>query len=172
MVVLALALSGLVPVSAGAHGGSLLGSAITGPYRTQVTAAPLLERGRPPAIDITVYVSNATSSAPVTDATVRTTVTAEGRTTRPSVRQIAAGYEVVVPVKDAYTVGQQRIDVQVAGPAGTGRITIEPAAEAEEPPVVAIVASVAILLALCAVALRVRRRRAADGTGEATWSAG
>ncbi|WP_157260871.1 hypothetical protein [Patulibacter minatonensis] len=165
----ALALVGLAPASASAHGGILLGSAVAGPYRTQVTAAPLTEPGKPPAIDVTVYVSNATTSAPVSGAKVRTTVQADGRTVRPEVREIAGGYEAIVPVKDAYTVGKQTIDVDIAGPLGSGHVTVRPLKKDGGPPVVLVVATVVLLLGLLALTVRVRRRRAIDGGDDDVW---
>lgn len=152
----------LAPAVAGAHGGILLGSAVAGPYRTQVTAAPLTEPGRPPAIDVTVYLTTTDSSTPISDATVRTTVQADGRTVRPTVRQIGGGYEAIVPVKDAYTVGKQRIDVQISGPRGTGRLTIDPtASEDGGPPVPLLIVSGIFCAALAVLVVRVRRRRSA-----------
>jgi hypothetical protein len=157
---LALALGLLAPGTAGAHGGILLASTTAGPYRVQVTGAPLTEPGRPPAIDVTVYVSAAASGAPVSDATVRTTVTADGRTTTPTVREIAGGYEAIVPVEDAFTVGEQTIEVDVAGRLGSGHVTVRPTAGEGGPPVALVAISGVVLLILCAVAVRVRRRRA------------
>jgi hypothetical protein len=166
----ALLLAGLLPAAAGAHGGILLGSAVAGPYRTQVTAAPLTEPGKPPAIDVTVYVSNATTSAPVSGATVRTTVQADGRTVRPKVTEIAGGYEAIVPVKDAYTVGKQTIDVDISGPLGTGHVTVRPLKKDGGPPVVLLVVTGVLLVGLLALTARVRRRRAAGGDdGEDVW---
>jgi hypothetical protein len=158
--ILALALGLLAPGTAGAHGGILLASTTAGPYRVQVTGAPLTEPGRPAAIDVTVYVSAAASGTPVSDATVATTVTADGETTTPTVRQVAGGYEAIVPVEDAFTVGEQAIEVDVAGPLGTGHVTVRPAAGDGGPPVVPVAISAVVLLVLCAVAVRVRRRRA------------
>jgi hypothetical protein len=163
----ALAVGLLAPAAvavpgAAAHGGTLLGSAVAGPYRTQVTAAPLVVRGRPPAIDVTVYLSSTTSSTPISDARVRTTVRADGRTLRPAVRQIAGGYEAIVPVKDAFTVGQQTIDVDITGPRGTGHVTVRPFAKDGGPPVGLLVGSGVALVALGAFAVGVRRRRAAE----------
>jgi len=153
----------LVPATAGAHGGVLLGSAVAGPYRTQVTAAPLTEPGKPPAIDVTVYLSTTDSGTPIGDATVRTTVEADGRTVTPAVRRIAGGYEAIVPVKDAYTVGQQRIDVQISGPRGTGQLTIDPEdGQGGGPPVVPLVVSAIVAIGLLLLVVRVRRRRAGD----------
>lgn len=159
MTVVALLVVVLLPSAAGAHGGILLASTTAGPYRVQITGAPLVERGRPPAVDVTVYVSTTTSSTPVDDATVRTTVTADGRTTTPTVRRIAGGYEAIVPVRDAYTVGQQAIEVDVQGPLGSGHVSVQPRTGEDGPPVAAIAASGIVLLALCGVAVRVRRRR-------------
>lgn len=156
---LATAATLFVPATAGAHGGIILASTTAGPYRVQVAGAPLTEPGRPPAIDVTVYVANATSGSPVSGASVRTTVTADERTVTPDVREIAGGYEAIVPVRDAYTVGQQTIDVRVAGPLGTGRVTVRPNDDQATAPTALIVASAAVLGILVAVAIRVRRRR-------------
>ena len=161
----------LAPAQAVAHGGTLLASAVAGPYRTQVTAAPLTEPGKPPAIDVTVYLSTTDSNTPIAGATVRTTVVADGRTVRPRVREIAGGYEAVVPVKDAYTVGQQRIDVAISGPRGTGRLTIDPTeADGGGLPLPLAIGTAVVLAGLVVLTVRVRRRRAgeAGGPGEAT----
>lgn len=158
----------LTPALAAAHGGILLASAVAGPYRTQVTAAPLTERGRPPAIDVTVYLSTVDSNTPISDATVRTTVEADGRTVTPSVREIAGGYEAIVPVKNAFTVGKQRIHVQISGPRGTGQLTIDPTdASGGGPPVALIVGTVVVLAALLVLVVRVRRGRARELDAEA-----
>lgn len=170
LAVAALVVGGLAPATASAHGGILLGSAIAGPYRTQVTAAPLVERGRPPAIDITVYLSSTSSSAPISNATVRTTVKADGRTVRPRVNQIAGGYEAIVPVKNAYTVGQQTIDVDISGPAGTGHVTVRPFKKDGGPPVGLMIGTGIVVLGLVLLTIKVRRGRAAGGEdGEDVW---
>ena len=156
----ALAILAAAPAGAAAHGGILLGSAVAGPYRTQVMAAPLVRPGRLPAIDVTVYLSGVDTNTPITDATVRTAVTVEGRTLRPPVRRIGGGYEAIVPVGDAYTVGRQRIVVDIAGPRGTGRVTVDPIREDGGPPAVLLAASGVLLLLLGAWAVRVRRTRA------------
>ncbi|WP_210495220.1 hypothetical protein [Patulibacter sp. SYSU D01012] len=168
----ALALAGAAPATAGAHGGILLGSAIAGPYRTQVMAAPLVEKGRPPAIDVTVYLSSVDTNTPITDARVRTTVTADGRTVRPRVEEIAGGYEAIVPVKDAFTVGQQRIVVDIAGPRGTGRVAVDPLRKDGGPPVALLAATGVALVALLGVGLRVRRRRLAGDPDADVWPPG
>lgn len=160
-LVAAVALTAVVPSTAAAHGGILLGSAVAGPYRTQVAAAPLTEPGRPPAIDVTVYLRTVDTNTPIDDATVRTTVVADGRTIRPRVRRITGGYEAVVPVEDAYTVGQQRIDVRISGPRGTGRMTIAPRqAEGGGPPVPLLIATALACAGLGLLVVRVRRGRA------------
>ncbi|MEV4422963.1 hypothetical protein AB0L40_23735 [Patulibacter sp. NPDC049589] len=164
MVALALLTLALLPAAAGAHGGILLASTTAGPYRTQVTAAPLVERGKQPAIDVTVYLSTVDSNTPIGDATVRTTVVADGRTLHPSVRQIAGGYEAVVPVENAFTVGKQRIDVQISGPRGTGRVTIDPTdADGGGPPVALLAGTVVVVLLLGFLVVRVRRGRGPGG---------
>jgi hypothetical protein len=147
------------PAGAVAHGGILLGSAVAGPYRTQVMAAPLVRPGKPPAIDVTVYLSGVDTNTPITDATVRTAVTVQGRTLRPPVRRIGGGYEAIVPVDDAYTVGRQRIVVDIAGPRGTGRVTVDPLPQEGGPPAALLAASGVLLLLLGAWAVRVRRTR-------------
>ncbi|MGX6447978.1 hypothetical protein ACVU7I_07930 [Patulibacter sp. S7RM1-6] len=157
----ALTLAGALPATAGAHGGILLGSAIAGPYRTQVMAAPLVERGKAPAIDVTVYLSTVDSNTPITGARVRTTVTTDGRTVRPRVEEIAGGYEAIVPVQDAFTVGQQRIVVDISGPRGTGHVVVNPLEEDGGPPVALLVGSGIALVALLGVGVTVQRRRLA-----------
>jgi len=148
---------------AAAHGGTLLGSAVTGPYRTQVTAAPLHEPGRGPQIDVTVYVSDAASGTPASGLRVRTAVEVDGHVLRPPVREIAGGYEAIVPVPGDARVGDQRIDVTIDGPRGSGRLTIEPT-EDGGPPTALLAGTAVALAALVALALRARRRR--DQAGE------
>ncbi|WP_157251527.1 hypothetical protein [Patulibacter americanus] len=156
----ALALLVAVPAGAVAHGGILLGSAVAGPYRTQVMAAPLVRPGERPAIDVTVYLSGVETNTPITDATVRTAVTVDGRTLRPPVRRIGGGYEAIVPVGDAYTVGRQRVVVDIAGPRGTGQVTVDPVPEDGGPPTGLLAGSGVLLLLLGAWVVRVRRTRA------------
>lgn len=169
-LVLALTAALAVPALAAAHGGTLLGSAVAGPYRTQVTGAPLHEAGKPPAIDITVYVSNAASGTPVDDARVRTTVHLDGRPVSPTVRRIAGGYEAIVPNTGDARIGRQRIDVQLAGSLGTGTLRIDPIDDGGGPPTVLIVATVVVLAGLLALVVRTRRRRAAaDPDDEDVW---
>lgn len=163
ILVLALAAALALPVAAGAHGGTLLGSAVAGPYRTQVTGAPLREAGKPPAIDITVYVSDAASGTPVDDARVRTTVHLDGRAVSPMVRRIAGGYEAVVPDTGDARIGRQRIDVQLAGSLGIGTLRIDPIDDGGGPPTALVVATVVVLAGLLGLVLRVRRRRVAAG---------
>lgn len=162
VAVLAVAAALVLPAPAGAHGGTLLGSAVAGPYRAQVTAARLREAGRPPAIDITVYVSNAASGTPVDDARVRTTVHLDGRSVSPTVRRIAGGYEAIVPATGDARIGRQRIDVQLAGSLGTGRLRIDPIDPGGGPPTTLAVVTVVLVAGLLALVVRVRRRRAAD----------
>jgi hypothetical protein len=151
------------PAAAAAHGGILLGSAVAGPYRTQVMAAPLVRPGRSPAIDVTVYLADPRTNTPITDATVRTAVTVDGRTLRPPVRAIGGGYEAIVPVGDAYTVGRQRIVVDVSGARGAGRVVIDPMPEGGGPPPALLAVSGALVLVLVVVAMRTRRARARTG---------
>jgi hypothetical protein len=160
VLLLALAVLAATPAAAAAHAGILLGSAVAGPYRTQVMAAPLVRPGERPAIDVTVYLSGVDTNTPITDATVRTAVTVDGRTLRPPVRRIGGGYEAIVPVDDAYTVGRQRIVVDIAGPRGTGRVTVDPVPEDGGPPPALMAASGVLLLLLGAWIVRVRRGRA------------
>jgi hypothetical protein len=155
----ALALLAVLPAGAAAHGGILLGSAMAGPYRTQVMAAPLVRPGERPAIDVTVYLSGVDTNTPITDATVRTAVTVDGRTLRPRVRRIGGGYEAIVPVDDAYTVGRQRIVVDIAGARGTGQVTIDPVPGDGGPPPALLAGSGVLLVLLGAWVVRVRRTR-------------
>jgi hypothetical protein len=164
-----VALLAAFPAGAAAHGGILLGSAVAGPYRTQVMAAPLVRPGRSPAIDVTVYLADPRTNTPITDATVRTAVTVDGRVLRPPVRAIGGGYEAIVPVDDAYTVGRQRIAVDVSGARGTGRVVIDPVPEDGGPPAALMAVSGVVLVVLLGVVARVRRARArAESASEAT----
>lgn len=158
-----------LPAGAAAHGGILLGSAVAGPYRTQVMAAPLVRPGERPAIDVTVYLSGVATNTPITDATVRTVVTVGGRIVRPRVREVGGGYEALVPVDDAYTVGRQRIVVDIAGPRGTGHVVVDPLPRDGGPPagLLAGTGALLVLLGTLVVRVRIRRGRAAGGAAAA-----
>ena len=170
-VLAALAVLAALPAGAVAHGGILLGSAVAGPYRTQVMAAPLVRPGARPAIDVTVYLADARTNTPVTDARVRTQVTADGRTLRPPVRAIGGGYEAIVPTDDAYTVGRQRIVVDIAGRRGTGRVVVDPLPEDGGPPAALPAVSGALLVVLTLVVVRVRRARGRRRAGSTAGAA-
>jgi hypothetical protein len=74
-----------------------------------------------------------------------------------------------VPVKYAYTVGQQRIDVAISGPRGTGRLSIDPAdTDGGGLPLPLAIGTAIVLAGLAVLTVRVRRRRAgeAGGAGE------
>jgi hypothetical protein len=142
-----------------AHGGTLLGSAVTGPYRTQLTGQ-LLPDGAPGggrAFDLTAYVTDAASGADAT-VDVRTTIWLDGRPVRGSVHRIAGGYEAVVPVPDGATIGRQRIVVDVSGARGSGRLEIAPIEDGGPPAALFAITAVA-LAALVTLAVVARRRR-------------
>lgn len=162
VVLAALVVAFGVAAPAGAHGGTLLGSAVAGPYRVQVTGAPLNEPGKPPAIDVTVYVKDASTGTPVDDAQVRTVVRVEGALIRPAIRRIAGGYEGIVPGTGDARVGEQRIEVDVSGPLGSGRLAIDPVDESGGPPVPLLVATAVVLLGSLVLVVRVRRRGARE----------
>ncbi len=158
-VVVALCLLFAWPAVVVAHGGTLLGSAVTGPYRTQLTGQ-LLPDGAPDggrAFDLTAYVTDAASGADAT-VDVRTTIWLDGRPVRGAVHRIAGGYEAVVPVPDGATIGRQRIVVDVSGARGSGRLEIAPIEDGGPPTALFAITAVA-LAALVALALVARRRR-------------
>jgi hypothetical protein len=166
---IAVAVAGVLlataPTAAG-HGGTRVAAREAGPYRIELYALRVSASGLP-AVDYTVYLTEAADGSPVEDASVRIAVTrASGKllASRAAAR-VGNGYDVIVPGGGQGDV----VGVVVEGSAGTAearlRITAAPgrpsSGGAGAPWLLLVAVACGFLALLVVVSVRGDRRRRA-----------
>lgn len=150
------------PPVASAHGGSVLADKRVGPYRLTLQAAALAEAQTPGgagAVDYTVTLRDPASGREVPDAKVRITIDTGSQRRGPSTAKLAGGrYEVLMPRKRSERWNRWKATVDVAGPAGRGRLDYAPPSSAAPPWLLYITAAL-LPLSLAALVLRRHGRR-------------
>jgi hypothetical protein len=149
----------LLPTSASAHGGALLGAAEAGPYRVQLMASAVSRPAAGPAIDLTAYVQDATDGRPIEDAEVRIVAEIDGARRALPVQRIGNGYEAIARVPSSSDLQAYPVRVDVAGTAGRTTLTVRPPA-GSGPPLALLAGTGVVLLGAAALVVRVRRGRA------------
>ncbi|MBF6620237.1 MAG: hypothetical protein ITG02_08410 [Patulibacter sp.] len=147
----------VLPTTATAHGGLLIGGAEAGPYRVQLMALAVTRGGAGPAIDYTAYVQRAGDGRPVEDADVQIVVERDGGDQALRVQRIGNGYEGIARVPSSRDVQAYPVRVAVRGPDGTSDLRVTPPAAGGPPPALLGGTALAVLLT-GGLVVRARRR--------------
>jgi putative membrane protein len=126
VALLALAVVLGLPSTALAHGGPRVHTGTEGPYRVAVDERLIGLDGGLAVLDSTIYLEDAASGEPVTDARVRVTVDSpEGRRGPRLAHRRGSTYETLVPLREPDHWRDVRFQVTVDGPLGSARFAYQ-----------------------------------------------
>lgn len=162
LIALAATVLGVLPVTAAAHGGTLVGSTKNSAYALSVAAGEIrLPDGRE-AVDITAYPIRRASGSPDLDA--RVTITMSGRTY--TGKRLGDGIDVEIPLEEAGDWKRKSFTVALVGSAGTIQLAVAPLLkQGDGPPGWLYPATAVGGLAIIGWSVNRMRRRRDDPTG-------